>query len=238
MINPSRSTIVNGRTLFVKDNDYCSELYVTDTFEHGVTNFAKNNIKEGEYVIDVGAHIGYYTLLFSKLVGETGLVAAFEPDDSNYEYLTHNVKVNHIANVICYKHALMDYNGMGRIVTSSFNSGDSRVYRANGNQSNVFVEKLDSLQIDKLEWIKMDIQGCELFALKGAEETIDRFSPRIIMEFERGMLTDHGVEPRALLDWISVKGYQFERIDEHDLSVSPTNIDALLGMDTNLYLHK
>lgn len=78
--------IVNGCKMYLDPNDTFN-LSINDVYGDFETNIMKNYIKEGDIVIDVGANIGYFTLLFSKLVGENGKVFAFEPESKNFELL-------------------------------------------------------------------------------------------------------------------------------------------------------
>ena len=80
-------------------------------YEPFITAFVKDMIKEGDIVIDIGAHIGYYTLLFSKLVGKTGKVFAFEAHPDNFTLLKQNVETNGYTNVVVENKAVSNYNG-------------------------------------------------------------------------------------------------------------------------------
>ena len=129
----------------------------------------KKNIKQGMRVLDLGANIGFYTILFSKLVGETGKVFAFEPDAKNYKHLEENAKK--LYNVVVEKKAVSDKTGKINFYISkdlnvdhhSYDIGEGRV-----------CEEVDAIAIDdyfpddiKIDFIKIDIQGYEATALKG-----------------------------------------------------------------------
>ncbi|MEK7104597.1 MAG: FkbM family methyltransferase [Patescibacteria group bacterium] len=134
----------------------------------------KNIIKPGMRVLDLGANIGFYTVLFSKLVGENGKVFSFEPDVKNYEYLEENTKT--LYNVIIEKKAVSDKTGKINFFISkdlnvdhqSYDSGEGRDY-----------EEADAIALDdyfldntKIDFIKIDIQGYEPIALKGMSKII------------------------------------------------------------------
>lgn len=142
----------------------------------------KNIIKPGMRVLDLGANIGFYTVLFSKLVGESGKVFAFEPDVKNFKHLEKNTKA--LYNVIIEKKAVSDKTGKINFYISkdlnvdhqSYDSGEGRDY-----------EKAGAIALDdyfpdniKIDFIKIDIQGYEPIALKGMSKII-RQSGRMIV---------------------------------------------------------
>ena len=85
--------------LFLDSEDF-SFLSITSEYEGNETELVKREIKEGDLVIDVGANIGYYTLIFAKLVGEKGKVYAFEPEPRSFKLLKKNVEENKYQNIM------------------------------------------------------------------------------------------------------------------------------------------
>ena len=75
------------------------------------TKIVENIIKNGNIVIDVGAHMGYYSLLFAKLVGKNGKIFAFEPDPKNFSRVQKNVKLNNYMNIVLTQKAVSDRTG-------------------------------------------------------------------------------------------------------------------------------
>ena len=130
---------------------------------------------------DVGANVGFYTLLSSILVG-AGKVFAFEPLLRNLEYLKRHIALNRIQNVEVLELAIADKNG-----TSLFEiePTGSMGCLSSGGQLRVQTASLDSLlaqgKILPPDYIKMDIEGAELLALKGAEQCIRQYRPEIFL---------------------------------------------------------
>ena len=89
---------IDGNKIYLDESD---SLFLSSSILHEKTilNLVKNEIKKGDVVIDIGAHIGYYTVLFAKLVGPKGRVFAFEASPTNFEILKKNVNVNGYQNV-------------------------------------------------------------------------------------------------------------------------------------------
>ncbi len=132
----------------------------------------KHELKSGETVIDCGPGEGEFTLYASKAVGSSGKVIAFEPDPLIFDELKSNVELNGLDNVILIKKGLWSENTTLRFMTAK-NITRSFVFNEEGGKViEVPVVTLDSalkeLGIDKVDFIKMDAEGAELEAVKGA----------------------------------------------------------------------
>ncbi len=150
-----------------------------ETYEADHVKLCKEIIKKGDVVIDIGANIGYYSVLFSKLVGRKGRVYAFEPLPKNFSLLLKNLKVNNCSNVSAFNCAVSSTNG---IATFRYNKrylgGGSLSYKEEHTDSfEVMTIKLDDF-IKKADFVKMDIEGHEPEALKGMKNL--RFDHLII----------------------------------------------------------
>jgi FkbM family methyltransferase len=141
------------------------------------------NVRLGDVVVDVGANIGYYTLLLARHVGPQGKVYAFEPDPANFALLKRNVERNGYSNVVLVPKAVADRNGAAQLFRSRDNQGDHRLHAACEERPAVDVEtiRLDDYFTDasvRLSLIKMDIQGAEGQALAGMRQVLAR-SPEV-----------------------------------------------------------
>jgi FkbM family methyltransferase len=134
-------------------------------------------LREGMNIIDIGAHIGVYTILAAEKVGESGKVIAIEPEPKNYGQLLENIKLNNFQNVISKNIALADHKGFGRLYLSSFLDGHSLTAQEDKNSYievpiNTIDELLKELNLEKVDIIKIDAEGVEIPILKGAEKTL------------------------------------------------------------------
>jgi FkbM family methyltransferase len=131
-------------------------------------------VRPGSHVLDIGANIGFYTWLLSDLVGPEGHVHAFEPDATNFARLS--ARAAHRSNVTLVRRAVSDGSGPLTIYTSPTLNVDHRTYRVDGYERAMSV---DGVSIDdyvggrfRVDAVKMDIQGYELHALRGMEQTL------------------------------------------------------------------
>lgn len=133
------------------------------------------SFKEGDIVIDCGAYHGAFTLLASKMVGDTGKVIAFEPDDQNFEKLLHNLKLNNIKNVIPINKGVwsdnktLEFNNKNMASSSFFFDDEIKTIKV----PVVSLDKeINKLNIKKIDFIKADVEGAEIEMIKGSSEIL------------------------------------------------------------------
>jgi FkbM family methyltransferase len=133
----------------------------------------RENIKPGMTVLDVGANIGFYSVLLSELVGENGKVYAFEPDTTNFSFLQKNTA--HLKNVVIEKVAVAETDGVIKLYKSESLNVDHQTYDV--GESRAFTEipciSLDSyMKGAPVNFIKIDVQGFDYYAIKGASKIL------------------------------------------------------------------
>jgi len=152
--------------------------------EHRVVDYVR--LHRGDVVVDVGAYIGMYSLLSSRLVGERGTVLAIEPHPLNYLRLVENVRALRAKNVRPLMLALLDHDGYCRLYVAKELVSHS-VLPISNSYITVPCRSLDSLlealSIEDVSFIKVDVEGAELLVLRGAERTLRRSkNVRLIIE--------------------------------------------------------
>ena len=133
--------------------------------------FFKYTPKKGDIVIDVGAYVGHFTVVASKLVGPTGKVIAIEPDKFNFNQLKRTIKLNNLKNVKLLNIALNDVQKIRNWSVGGVESqfGDSKIFKV----KTIPLDKLTQ-DIKQINFIKMDIEGAEIKALNGAKLTLQK----------------------------------------------------------------
>lgn len=174
-----------------KDIDGIAQsLLFKGTFEPLTTQIFKDYIKRGMTVVDVGANIGYYTLLSSKLVGSKGVVWAFEPELRNFQDLVQNIKLNggDYLSILPVNVAVSDVNGTRSLYVSKTESGEHSLIKGRTNkpiEQIVECVKLDNyLAGMPVDFIKIDTEGNEYGVLMGMRDLVKR-SPnlKVVLEF-------------------------------------------------------
>ena len=195
--------------------------FVYGTWEPEVIGAVTATVKSGMTVIDIGAHIGYYTLLFAKCVGPNGHVAAFEPLPSNFALLQKNIQLNNLQNVRLLNQAVFSRTqGITISVPDDQpNPGSGSMY----NEKGVKQYHVDAVSLDDFceqsalrpDILKMDVEGAEYDVLMGAVKTIGRCRPKLLIELHHfdGNLAAHPV-PDLLTGW----GYQIRWVERWQLT--------------------
>jgi FkbM family methyltransferase len=166
---------------------------------------------KGSVFIDVGAHLGGFTVRASRIVGERGLVVAFEPDFSNYFYLLKNIMLNECENVVALPLAVYSSTGSVLSFNISTQSGHSSITGLHKDEAlfrtYVYTVTIDDvverLSLRRVDVIKIDVEGAEIDVLKGCGRTLETYRPTLLIEV-------HGVEQHQELKKALPKNYSIE----------------------------
>lgn len=187
---------VKGTKIKFSTEDPYSRLWLYMRFgkgrihEESVTDLIVSNLKSCKCFVDVGAHLGYYTLLVSKLMPE-GIIYAFEMDKVSYDLLEKNLKLNGCKNVFSYNAAVTDLEGMVSYAGDA--NSPNPALSLNVNNEKVTTKQMKAVQgvtLDKFfhdkkiipDVIKIDVEGAELKVLSGMQNLLDKNNIRLFVE--------------------------------------------------------
>jgi FkbM family methyltransferase len=221
-----------GFSIYVQEEDPAiGQLVKRDAYEPHVTAVFRDRVRTGMHVLDVGANIGYFTMLSASLVGPSGSVTAIEPNPECAKLLEASRRANSFDNVSVLQVAAGREPGLLVLNTSYSNAMTSRA----PDDAAALVASLTvpSFRIDDLigrdtsiDLVKIDVEGAEYNALLGAREVITRCHPTIISEFSPDMMPGISfVDGRGYLRFLLDLGYRISVI-EHDGSLTPCGVDA------------
>ena len=198
-------------------------------FEPIEVEVVKKIVKPGDTVVDIGANIGYYTLLLSHLVGPTGRVIAFEPDPLNYELLSYNVAQNGCANVELHNLAVSNTAGTLPLYQCDKNFGMHRIYDSmccSEEYVSINAIVLDDFLDDELtiDFIKMDIEGAEYLALQGMKRILAESKTKLLVEFSPFALLEAGSSPTEFITLLDSNNLQLSSIDNLDLELDKAEL--------------
>jgi len=199
------------------------------------TSLLVSRLKPGDVFVDVGANIGYFTILAASLVGEQGQVFAFEPDPANFALLTKNSIHNSLQSSI---HAVLAglsvTNESGNLYLSEDNLGDHKIYPGQGSRKSLSIELLDGADylrrqllqanLSQISMIKIDTQGSEYQVVAGLMPLLLELPsvPSILIELTPYSLRQAGFSGRELIELLARLNQTFWIVDhiEHRLVVS------------------
>ncbi|MFH1656592.1 MAG: FkbM family methyltransferase [Candidatus Nealsonbacteria bacterium] len=213
---------IQGSKMKINPNDESFSMretfegYATNLIhEKTTTNLFKKIVKKGNVVVDLGANIGYFTLLAAKLVGPSGKVYAFEPEPKNFNYLKDNIKINNYNHVFLNQKAVSDKQGITKLFICSYDTGHHTINQNKGievyssgreiQEKSIEIETiiLDDFLRDKtnkVDILKIDVEGAELLAVKGMKGILEKNrNIKILLEFFPLLIKEMGSSPKELM---------------------------------------
>lgn len=173
----------------------------------------ENTVRSGSVVFDIGAHVGFYTLLSSVLVGTRGEVFAFEPVQKNLRYLREHLRLNNVSNVNIVEAAVAD-----RDKTVSFHEGGANTFTGHVTASGP--DRIRAVSLDELltrgeiplpDYMKIDVEGAEMLVLLGAKHVLAQAHPVLF-------LATHGeAVHKKCCDFLRALGYRLKSVDGKSL---------------------
>ena len=204
--------------------------------EESTTILFKKVVEEGDTVVDLGANIGYFTLLAAKLVGKKGKVYSFEPEPRNYNYLLKNIELNGYDNVFAIQKAVSDEAGKTKLYICPYDTGHHTINQYGGikaykpdlvDNKKDFVE-VETVTLDEffkgtkqpIDVIKMDVEGSEMLALSGMDRVVkESKNLKIFVEFFPLLIREMGGSPEEFIRRL-LEDYNFSMfIIGHDYSM-------------------
>lgn len=181
-------------------------------------------VKKGNTVLDIGANVGLHSLYFSELVGREGRVFSFEPVQQNYDQIVRNMKLNGITNIIPIHKGLSDVSTKINIAapSNSNNPGAFNLFDTKEPTETVEVITgdffIESENIKQVDFIKMDIEGYEYFAIKGLAKTLATFKSTVVFEFDSNYHAKTGAGEEDIFELFLKLNYRLYYIEDNGLS--------------------
>ena len=168
-----------------------SYLYLFGSYELPTIKFIERTLKPGDFVFDVGANVGYLSLTFAQLIGNTGKVYGFEPEKRNFETLQENIKLNGFKNIHPIKLAVSDEN---RTIKLYLSKNENQGIHSTILHTDTLSEKYEEIEavrlddyvqnqeIDKIDLVKIDVEGAEIDVINGMKNILREKKPILILE--------------------------------------------------------
>lgn len=224
-----------------------SFLEQNEIYEPEIVQLMLRVLRQGDHVIDVGANIGYFTVLTAMLVGSSGRVTAYEPGPDNLPTLKENIKLNQLANVTVIEqpvwcreekvtfylnsdnrssHSLVDPGGWFHNIKTRENPNPVEMRAAT-------IDSISTISARNTKLIKIDTEGSEQHVLEGASTFLDSYQPPyIVVELNPWGLTQAGHNERTLRNFMRDFGYEMFFLDKRG------NLPTLVPYNTQaIYLN-
>lgn len=199
-----------------------------EVFDQPIMDIINTYVKPGTAVLDVGANYGQMSVLLSKLHNNSCTVYSFEAQEMVYDILTKNIAANNCTNIKPFFNAVYDKDGETMIFPepdlvrfSSYGSYGIDPNAKSGKEVKSIT--IDSISFDKpVSFMKVDIQGSDIFALRGAVNTIKKYQMPIIFEYEERFQEEFHTSFQDYVDFVNEIGYKFVKtVQEINFLVMP-----------------
>jgi FkbM family methyltransferase len=190
-------------------------IYFFGYYDKRGIQFMKAHLKLGDTFIDIGGNIGAYTLIAAKCVGEQGSVIAFEPISAVRNRLLENIAINDLGQVNVVPCAVFNENTELTLhISNQENLGMSSMHAHDADTGKT--EKVNAIRLDdyvlennihKIDLIKMDIEGAELYALQGMKMVLNQFKPDVLIEITPEVLDEIDIKAEQIYDFFEEMNY-------------------------------
>jgi FkbM family methyltransferase len=216
------------------------DLYISECirrfgiWEPTETDYVLDHLSEGDTYIDIGANIGYYSVLASNIVGAHGRVYCFEPEPLNFSLLKTNLAMNDASNATARQAAVSDNSDGATLHLSADNLGDHRIGRPGGSADAIGV---DTVRLDPgalrppagKVMVKIDTQGWESRIILGNLDALS-LATHIIFEWSPRWIAQNGDDPLGVIQALERVGYELRIIQEDQHSLEPFGEDKARDM--------
>jgi FkbM family methyltransferase len=190
--------------------------YASGNNELPVQLAIQERLCQGDVVFDVGANVGFFTIIAARLVGESGHVYAFEPVPKNVRYVRRNTELNRQQNVTIVDKAVAGRSGRGSLVLASYSGGAALATATRPPDATATIDvelvsiddAIEGALVPPPTLVKIDVEGAELEVLQGMVATLRRHGPTIVCEIDGGERDAFDEKHRACTDFLRSHGYE------------------------------
>lgn len=195
-------------------------IYAFRDFYEPELNSLSRYLPPGGIFVDVGANYGIYTLVAARIVGPSGRVLSFEPASEAHNILLQNIALNGLSNVSTYRCALSEKHCSAVLYQYPDPSRNSfvRTAEVRGREA-IIVRTLDEvsaeLDLDRLDYLKIDTEGADALVLRGAKHTIEKYRPVIQFEHLRAQAGQLGITDAEIIKFFVSMNYEVFDLSKH-----------------------
>jgi len=206
-------------------NEISAAVFLTGLYEPNEFFWLDKALEPGDTFIDIGANMGLYSLFAARKVGPSGLVVAIEPSSRDFERLRSHVELNGLTNVYLLQIAASNHKGEARLLVACDKRAGHNTLGYFGYHrvfpktiEIVRLERVDEIVqlmgLQKVDFLKLDVEGAEFHVLEGAQDTLRIFRPTILLELSDRTLRHQGCHSGQIWDLLVQEGYHIYRFSE------------------------
>lgn len=189
-------------------------IYCNESPDYHEMNFMKRYLRPGDSFVDVGANIGVYSLLASSLIGSSGQIQAFEPGQKARSRLHENITLNELNNLQVHDYAIGESEGYVNFLTDMDTTNRMLTAIDDGKPSTLVpLVRMDDVLITQFTLGKIDIEGAELLAFRGAKRLLAEANPPVWLIEINDSLRDFGFTEHEFKNWLLEHGYELALYD-------------------------
>lgn len=191
-------------------------------YEFPLQQTLASHLKPGGVFYDIGANIGFFSIIGAKLVGDTGKVYAFEPVPDNAAKIRHNARLNNFSQITVIEKAVSGSTGKGELLLTR-NIGGHTLTSADRPPDVQSSMTVDLVSIDDLiargeltppTLVKVDVEGAELDVLQGMRQTLAQYQPLVVYEIDAKQEEAFERKQQAVADFLQSQSYQIQPIEK------------------------
>lgn len=211
------------------------QVYFLGDYEKPEIDYISQYLKPGNVFVDIGANIGLFSLNASKIVSDKGKVISFEAFSSNYRQFKNNIEINNFKNIISENKAISNQNSTVEIL---YNEGDHNIGMASSFLKNFTSKEIvesvtlddyaSNNSIEKIDLIKIDIEGGEYNAILGMTKILNDSKPQVLIEINHQTLQDSGRTEKEIIDLFNQFNYNIIK----KLSSDQQSYNAVFGFQS------
>ena len=226
---PVRVELEPGISLLLDPTDFVTRRILdAGLWEPATWNLLEDYLPSGGTFVDVGAHVGWFSLKAAKIVGPLGRVIAIEPNQAVLPMLRDNIRASQ-AQIELYAVACMDSESELEFYSAAgSNTGGSSILRQNVTKIGVVQvnrvcgrpldDILEEAHVSRVDVIKIDVEGAELLTLKGAQRVLNGYGPIVIVETLEKRLRTMGISSSDIVEFLAALGYRLQmRVDDNSV---------------------
>ncbi len=231
IVRPVRMQLEPGVSLNLDPQDLVSvSILRSHEWQAGVWTALNSRLMPGAVLLDVGAHIGYFSMKGAAKVGPKGRVVSFEPNPETLVQLRSNVDASHVESIVTVEPiAATDHDQQLTLYAArGINTGASSLSKDNAGvfdehpqgypvRGRPIDDVVSELGLTRVDAIKIDVEGAEVSVLRGALKTLTKYHPKVVIEVDERQLAGFGTKPADVEALLKQAGYnQSRQVDDND----------------------